>query len=183
MKLLCLYLIYMNRCGSPPAYQVYSRLMCSFAEKGMHIYIYIYIYMYIYMYVCIYINICIYIHVRTCSQINTYTYIHIYMYVCINVSIHIHIYVGMRNKCDDILTRMLAGGYKPDTESCRQLLSVHASIDLVGEYMYIYICIVCIYLYLCIYLYMFTYMYIYTYGYRINLIFIAYKLCIINIYI
>ena len=35
-----------------------------------------------------------------------------------------------RDKCDDILFKMLSAGYKPDPISCRQLLNVHASTDL-----------------------------------------------------
>ena len=35
-----------------------------------------------------------------------------------------------RDKCDDILLKMLSAGYKPEPISCRQLLNVHASTDL-----------------------------------------------------
>ena len=35
-----------------------------------------------------------------------------------------------RDKCDSILMKLLAAGYKPDPSTCRLLLSVHASTDL-----------------------------------------------------
>jgi Pentatricopeptide repeat domain len=34
-----------------------------------------------------------------------------------------------RDRCDEVLSRMLADGYKPDPESCRLLLAVHAGVD------------------------------------------------------